>query len=106
MSHSIRCVGPRKAEMELLREKARRSQELQALAFQEAADQEQQKAGCLMFDPTTARRLSWDLCVILPLLAYLTVMMPFRMCFENEPTVRGTPGEEPQVRNPLVKNPR
>jgi len=74
------------AEMELLREKARRSQELQALAFQEAADQEQQKAGCLMFDPTTARRLSWDLCVILPLLAYLTVMMPFRMCFENEPT--------------------
>jgi len=29
-------------------------------------------------------RVSWDLGIIMPLLVYLTIMMPFRLCFANE----------------------
>jgi hypothetical protein len=29
--------------------------------------------------------MTWDLGVILPMILYLCVMMPFRLCFENEP---------------------
>ena len=39
------------------------------------------------FDPTDPNRLSWDLCVIIPLLLYLMIMMPFSLCFEYEPKV-------------------
>jgi len=46
----------------------------------------QPEPGCLMFNPTSPGRLSWDFMVILPCLAYLTVMMPFRMTFANEAT--------------------
>ena len=39
--------------------------------------------GCCMADPTSNGRMAWDFCVIMPLLAYLTLSMPFRMCFGN-----------------------
>lgn len=29
--------------------------------------------------------MTWDLGIILPMIVYLCVMMPFRLCFENEP---------------------
>jgi len=34
-----------------------------------------------MFDPFSSHRTAWDLCFILPCLLYLTVMMPYRLCF-------------------------
>ena len=40
-----------------------------------------------MFDPTGSWRISWDIAIIMPILCYLTVMLPFRMCFENEPVL-------------------
>ena len=40
---------------------------------------------CLMANPQSGYRMSWDFAVIMPCLAYLTIMMPFRMCFGNEP---------------------
>ena len=39
--------------------------------------------GHCMADPTSNSRMAWDFCVIMPLLAYLTLSMPFRMCFGN-----------------------
>ena len=39
--------------------------------------------GCCMADPQSPKRMMWDFLVIMPLLAYLTIMMPFRMCFGN-----------------------
>jgi hypothetical protein len=38
-----------------------------------------------MISPKGSFRLIWDFCVITPLLIYLAVMMPFRLCFANEP---------------------
>lgn len=38
-----------------------------------------------MINPTKKFRMTWDLCLIMPFLVYLTVMMPFRLCFANEP---------------------
>jgi hypothetical protein len=32
-------------------------------------------------------RMTWDLGFILPMILYLCVMMPFRLCFDNEPEV-------------------
>jgi hypothetical protein len=37
-----------------------------------------------MINPTKKFRMTWDLCLIMPFLVYLTVMMPFRLCFANE----------------------
>ena len=37
-----------------------------------------------IFDPTAPRRLAWDFVVILPLVVYLSVIMPFRICFAND----------------------
>jgi hypothetical protein len=37
-----------------------------------------------MINPTKKFRMTWDLCLIMPFLLYLTVMMPFRLCFANE----------------------
>ena len=31
-----------------------------------------------------AAQRSWDLGVVMPLLVYLTIMMPFRLAFDNE----------------------
>ena len=43
----------------------------------------QQTQPTCMFDPNSSRRVAWDLGVILPCLAYLTIVMPFRLCFGN-----------------------
>jgi len=40
--------------------------------------------GWCMTDPRDGKRMSWDFLAIMPSLAYLTIMMPFRMCFVNE----------------------
>jgi hypothetical protein len=37
-----------------------------------------------MFDPHEFKRLCWDFLLILPCLIYLTVMMPYRLCFSDE----------------------
>jgi hypothetical protein len=37
-----------------------------------------------MINPTKKFRMTWDLSLIMPFLIYLTVMMPFRLCFANE----------------------
>lgn len=39
--------------------------------------------GYCMADPSANSRMAWDFFVIMPLLAYLTLSMPFRMCFSN-----------------------
>lgn len=38
-----------------------------------------------MIDPASPVRIAWDLVVLMPFLVYLTVMMPFRLSFNNEP---------------------
>ena len=38
-----------------------------------------------MVNPLNKFRMWWDLGVIMPLLLYLTVLLPFRLAFENEP---------------------
>ena len=38
-----------------------------------------------MVNPTKPFRMCWDLGLVAPLLLYLTVMMPYRLCFANEP---------------------
>jgi hypothetical protein len=43
-----------------------------------------------MVNPSGSLRVLWDLGVIMPILLYLTIMLPFRICFDNEP-VNGTP---------------
>ena len=43
--------------------------------------------GNFMLNPRGGKRLTWDMVVTAPLLIYLTVMMPFRLCFDNEPKV-------------------
>jgi hypothetical protein len=37
-----------------------------------------------MWDPQTPGRMSWDFFLIIPLLVYLAVVMPFKMCFNYE----------------------
>ena len=37
-----------------------------------------------MLSPVHTPRLAWDLAVITPLMAYLTIIMPFRICFNND----------------------
>jgi hypothetical protein len=37
-----------------------------------------------MINPKNKFRLGWDLGVIVPLLIYLAIMMPFRLSFDNE----------------------
>jgi hypothetical protein len=37
-----------------------------------------------MFDPHDWRRMAWDFAFILPCLVYLTVMMPYRLCFAHD----------------------
>lgn len=32
-------------------------------------------------------KMSWDLAIVMPLLVYLAVMIPFRLCFDNEPKI-------------------
>jgi hypothetical protein len=41
----------------------------------------EQTPGTCMFDPFSSKRTAWDLLIILPCLMYLTVMMPYRLCF-------------------------
>jgi len=43
-----------------------------------------------MADPSHPRRMAWDFFVVIPLLAYLAVVMPFKMCFgfESKPMTR------------------
>ena len=38
-----------------------------------------------MINPKNKFRMIWDLGLIMPLLVYLTILMPFRLCFDNEP---------------------
>eukprot|EP00615_Pteridomonas_danica_P010771 CAMPEP_0114346406 /NCGR_PEP_ID=MMETSP0101-20121206/13045_1 /TAXON_ID=38822 ORGANISM="Pteridomonas danica, Strain PT" /NCGR_SAMPLE_ID=MMETSP0101 /ASSEMBLY_ACC=CAM_ASM_000211 /LENGTH=346 /DNA_ID=CAMNT_0001483037 /DNA_START=246 /DNA_END=1283 /DNA_ORIENTATION=- len=38
-----------------------------------------------MINPKGRFRLSWDFLLVTPMLVYLAVMMPFRLCFANEP---------------------
>jgi hypothetical protein len=42
----------------------------------------------LMINPKKPFRMSWDLLVLMPLLMYLLVSLPFRLCFVNEPSLR------------------
>jgi hypothetical protein len=51
--------------------------------------------GFCMADPTSNKRMAWDFCVIMPLLAYLTLSMPFRMCFGNGTTGFCSPHARP-----------
>ena len=37
-----------------------------------------------MINPRNQFRMTWDIAIIMPLLVYLMVMMPFRLCFANE----------------------
>jgi hypothetical protein len=37
-----------------------------------------------MINPRKRFRMTWDVCVLFPLLLYLTIVMPFRMTFSNE----------------------
>jgi len=41
----------------------------------------------LMIIPRNPFRMTWDLAVLLPFLLYLTIVMPFRLCFANEPII-------------------
>ena len=43
-----------------------------------------------MLNPKNSTRMTWDLAIIAPLLLYLAIFLPFRLCFDNEPAV-GTP---------------
>ena len=43
-----------------------------------------------MINPRNQFRMTWDLCVVMPFLVYLTWAMPFRLCFANEAPY-GTP---------------
>jgi hypothetical protein len=36
-----------------------------------------------MWDPSSSSRLAWDFTVIMPCLVYLTIMMPYRLCFNH-----------------------
>jgi len=45
--------------------------------------QNKPELGFLMFDPQAPKRMMWDFAVIMPCLGYLTLIMPFRMCFAN-----------------------
>jgi len=40
-----------------------------------------------MINPKNTFRRCWDLCLILPILVYLMVVSPFRLCFANEAVV-------------------
>jgi hypothetical protein len=40
-----------------------------------------------MINPRNKFRMQWDLGLIMPFLLYLTVIMPFRLCFANEATL-------------------
>merc|ERR1719399_1266993 len=37
-----------------------------------------------VWSPSDPRRLAWDICVTIPLLMYIAIMMPFRLCFAVE----------------------
>jgi|MDSY01.1.fsa_nt_gb hypothetical protein len=37
-----------------------------------------------MINPKKRFRMFWDICLVMPLLLYLLVVMPFRLCFMNE----------------------
>jgi hypothetical protein len=45
----------------------------------------QKPPGFCMANPTSGYRMGWDFALIMPCLAYLTIVMPFRMCLGNEP---------------------
>ena len=38
-----------------------------------------------MLNPRNKFRITWDLCIVFPLLIYLAILLPFRLCFGNEP---------------------
>jgi len=40
-----------------------------------------------MLNPKTRFKMTWDLAAVMPLLVYLAVMIPFRLCFDNEPVL-------------------
>jgi len=44
-----------------------------------------------MINPRAKFRLIWDMCLLMPLLLYLTFMMPFRICFANDPAIFSGP---------------
>jgi len=48
-------------------------------------EMKQKAPGCLMANPSSIKRMAWDFVLIMPCLAYLTIVMPFRMCLGNEP---------------------
>ena len=50
----------------------------------------QKSPGVFGINPKGRFRMGWDLAIVLPLLVYLAVIMPFRLCFNNEPAF-GTP---------------
>jgi len=41
-----------------------------------------------MLSPTRPFRMGWDLGLVVPLLLYLTLVMPYRVCFDNEPVLK------------------
>jgi hypothetical protein len=50
----------------------------------------QKDPGLWRINPKGRFRMTWDLALVLPLLVYLAVVMPFRLSFNNEPPF-GTP---------------
>lgn len=39
----------------------------------------------MMINPKKPFRMGWDMLILMPLLMYLLVSLPFRLCFQNEP---------------------
>ena len=54
-------------------------------AFADAKPFGAQKRSPCLFDPADSKRMAWDIFVIIPMLVYLTMMMPYQMCFAAEP---------------------
>jgi len=46
-------------------------------------DEEEVVIPFCMVDPSSSQRLMWDFSVIMPCLMYLTIMMPYRLCFNH-----------------------
>jgi len=43
-----------------------------------------------IWSPSDPRRLAWDICITIPLLLYIAIMMPFRLCFGVEAKAMST----------------
>ena len=79
-SLSVKHAGPKVSNVE--------QQELQRLELVNKLEAE--RARC-MANPHGHRRMAWDFAVIFPCLAYLTIVMPYRLCFHHEVSANAAP---------------